>query len=38
MRQNMIKVGVVAPDEISAVLLRSLVLGSEHINDFERSD
>ena len=28
--------GVVATDEISAVLLRSLVWGSEQINDFEK--
>ena len=32
------KVGAVATDEISSVLLRSLVWGSEQINDFERTD
>ena len=32
------KVGVVATDEISAVLLRSLVWGSEQICDLERTD
>ena len=32
------KVGVVATDEISAVLLRSLVWGNEQINYFERID
>ena len=32
---SLTKVGVVAPDEISKVLLRSLVWGSELINDFE---
>ena len=35
---NLTKVGVVATDEISAVLLRSLLQGSEHIHDFERTD
>ena len=35
---NLTKVGIVAPDEISAVLLRSLVWGSEQINDFEKTD
>ena len=32
------KVDVVAADEIPAVLLRALVWGSKHINDFERTD
>ena len=32
---NLTKVDVVAPDEISAVLLRALVWGSRQINDFE---
>ena len=35
---NLTKVGVVAPDEILAILLRSLVWGSQQINDFERTD
>ena len=35
---NLTKVGVVAPDEISAALLWSLVWGSEQIHDFERTD
>ena len=35
---NLTKVGVVAPDGISAVLLRCLVWESEQINDFERTD
>ena len=35
---NLTKVGVVATDEISTILLRSLVWGSEQINDFERHD
>ena len=32
---NLTKVGVVATDEILAVLLRSLVWGSEQINDLK---
>ena len=35
---NLTKVGVVAPDEISPVLLMSLVWGREQINDFKRTD
>ena len=35
---NLTMVDVVAPDEISVVLLRSLVWGSEQVNDFERTD
>ena len=35
---NLTKVGVVATDEVSAVLLRSLEWGSEQTNDFERRD
>ena len=35
---NLTKVGVVAIDEILTVLFRSLVCGSEQINDFERTD
>ena len=35
---NLTKVGVVSTDEISAVLLRSLLLGSEQLHDFERTD
>ena len=35
---NLTKLGVVAPDEISAVLHRSLVWGSRQINDIERKD
>ena len=35
---NLTKVGVVAPDEISAVLFRSLFWGSEQIHDFEKKN
>ena len=35
---NLTKVGVFATDEISTVLLRSLVRGSEQLNDYERTD
>ena len=35
---NLTKVGVVATDEISTVLLRSLVWGSDQINDFGRTN
>ena len=35
---SLTKVSVVAPDEILAILLRSLVWGSKQINDFERTD
>ena len=34
---NLTKVGVVAPNETPAVLLRSLVWGSEKMNEFERT-
>ena len=35
---NLTKVGVVAPDETLAVLLRSFVWGSQQISEFERTD